>query len=214
MASPKQIREALLNLMAAKKTNEMTSSAAQRGPDPSRPIGPENTQEFLDFENRMGAGMVHGARQQAREVQGTDQLAERAAGRTLIGGGANTDAPGFDVGEAMTGTQGRLGHSPSRLPDSEAAAIRRQQEEMTGAEYPSSGILSDTSSPGMIAYEAGLLMDQAADGIKNVDPARLARLREVDPGFADSVEKLARGADRPSGVGRATLADDIDDIPF
>ena len=205
MASTKQIREALINLMSEKDANKANPGGTVYAPD--QVTNPGAVTGFRDTNLR-------DARQQAREVQGTDQLAERAAGRTLIGGGANTDAPGFDVGEAMAGTQGRLGHSPSRLPDSEAAAIRRQQEEMTGAEYPSSGILSDTSSPGMIAYEAGLLMDQAADGIGNVDPARLARLREVDPGLADSVEKLARGADRPSGVGRATLADDIDDIPF
>jgi hypothetical protein len=80
--------------------------------------------------------------------------------------------------------------------------------------YAESGKLESSSPPGEISYEAGLLMDQAADGIENVDPVRLARLRELDPGLADSVEKLARDAGRPPGVGRATLADDIDDIPF
>ena len=107
MEQARKIAEALIALMRAQKTNQAA------GPTMRVQTPEGRTQPILDDTNRA----VTETRKQAREVQPSDQLAEREAGRTLIGGGANTDAPGFDVGEAMVGIQGQLRHDPSRLPD-------------------------------------------------------------------------------------------------
>ena len=207
MASARQIREALLNLMAAKKTNEMTSSAAQRGPDPSRPIGPENTQEFLDFENRMGAGMVHGARQQAREVQGFDPLAFRQQQAEEFGRRIGVDHSGQgirgELSEPGSLSLSQRNRGPDASPDAEAAAIRRQQEMEDPYPQPDNDPVSIRMNTLSNAIE-----DQAAKGgTESVDPKLIRELSEIEPSAARELMQNLRNQEFNPML-------DIDDIPF
>ena len=107
MAAANAIRKALIKMMSAKDDVRHMGGDHDLYPDDGINYGPMPTT----------GDELRETRRIAREVQPSDQLAEREAGRTLIGGRANTDAPDFDVGEAMVGTQGQLRHNPSRLPD-------------------------------------------------------------------------------------------------
>ena len=181
MPNMSTVRDALINLMEAKKANKAAADGMplSAAPDDSG-IGLSQAQENLAQ-----------ARTAADVAQPVDQLEQRQLGRTRIGGGAETTHPDFDVNTAEEGIQGSLRQDPSRFPDSNIQKERMavMEEDFLFAQKEFERLAGRPPSPeemkdiGTLENLVGLLKD-------------------------------ASGESRGKGIGKATIADDIDEIPF
>ena len=175
MASTKQIRAALINLMSEKDANKANPGGTVYAPD--QVTNPGAVTGFRDTNLR-------DARQQAREVQGEDPLAEswqtpnedtgrlsnaqvELGERRLRIANRDWDDPEYMRDESLSGLSRVREKDPSRLPD---------------AEVPG-------SNEGITSFES--MMDMMAGGTMNDLPSseQMGRLRQIAPDLYEIVKK-------------------------
>jgi hypothetical protein len=195
-ASPAQIRQALLKLFDAEKTNKANiDEYLPEGQDPLWEIwGDKSPSEKL-----------RGARQKAREVQGVDPLAPPGPRESIdldtfpdegTFYGRSPDDPIIETTTAP-GTLSRIPEKdPARLPDSEARRFEKgEKAELIQA-------MEDEFIDLQKQFERLAGRPPSAEEMANIGTLEY---------LVDLLED-ASGGKKP--VVRPTIADDIDEIPF
>jgi hypothetical protein len=185
MANMNLVREALIKLMRAGDENTATPGRDIYAPD--QVANPGAVLGSTDDNLRQ-------ARQQAREVQGTDPLKEFPEG----GYGALSQEDKDAFSQYVINPRSGLRQDARRLPDVSPEGVIREQEIDSLFEF---------------------LMDEAAGGVGNIEAfeARLARLKALHPEFAKTVEDTVYDSQvkelrRAGPIDSNSLLDD--EIPF
>jgi len=194
------IREALINLMQSKKTNQIQQRSARNPAPPNSPENPTVIDVARENANESAAANytadeLAGARDLANKVQGEDPLAApyrqnrmieperlKAHDRAAVG------APDTNPDDYMPGIARQ---DPGRFPDSNV-----QKERMA--------VMEEDFQFAQKEFERLAGRPPSPDEMKDI--GTLENLVDI--------LKDASGESRGRGIGKATIADDMDEIPF